>query len=103
MKKNQQQQQQKVQKKKKSATSSSSASDNDNSSSTRKSSNNNKKFTDRFYDQDELAIPDKLPEGMSQDDLLNELSLVTKLFTALYLGAIVWGLSLAYRGEIKFS
>ena len=61
---------------------------------------NNKKFSDRFYDQDEIAVPDTLPEGMEPEDLLNELSIVTKLFTALYLGAIMWGLILAYRGEL---
>ena len=54
---------------------------------------------EQFFHPDEVAVP-LVPEGMEPDQLLNELSWISRLFFALYLYALIHGFVMAYRGVL---
>ena len=54
---------------------------------------------EQFFHPDEVAVP-LVPEGMEPDQLLNELSWISRLFFALYLYALIHGFVMAYRGAL---
>ena len=55
---------------------------------------------EQFFHPDEVALP-IVPDGMQPNQLLNELSWISRLFLAIYLYALLHGLTMAYRGELN--